>query len=194
MIVQGNAVLATLNAANPIYADFSISESEYLALQRQGGLGSSPFTLTLADGERFPGTGEFVLTENQVDAQTGTLMLRARFDNPSLLLKPGGFGRVTMKSHDLDQALVIPQKAVFSNQSLTSVYIVKDDNTVEPRNVQLGESLGEQVVVAGGLEPGETIVVDGLQKVRPGAPITPQQAGAPDGSAQPGAASGAKAG
>lgn len=176
MIVMGNAVLATLNAANPIYADFSISETEYLELQEGAGFSGSPFSLTLSNGQAYPENGEFVMTENNVDAKTGALVLRTRFENPDYRLKPGGFGRVKMKNHEVDDAVVIPQKAIFANQSLNAVYVVKSDNTVDLRAVELGDKVDDIVVVKSGLEAGETIVVDGLLKVRPGIQVTPEQA------------------
>ena len=174
MIVQGNAVLATLNSADPIYADFSIAEKEYLDLKKRNALAEYPFGLTLTDGERYSDKGDFVLTENNVDPSTGELVVRARFENPSFLLKPGGFGRVTMKNHEVEDAIVIPQAAVFANQSLQSVYVVGDDQTVEPRKVELGDRVGDKFVVREGLKVGETIVVGGLQKVRPGSKVTPE--------------------
>jgi len=175
MIVQGNAVLATLNSADPIYADFSIAEEEYLQLKTQGTLADYPFGLTLTNGELYSENGDFVLTENNVDTSTGELVVRARFENPSYLLKPGGFGRVTMKNQEIANAVVIPQEAVFANQSLQSVYVVGGDQTVESRTVEIGERVGEKFVVREGLQVGETIVVSGLQKVRPGIKVTPEK-------------------
>ena len=174
MIVQGNAVLATLNSADPIFADFSIAEEEYLDLKRRGTLADFPFGLTLTNGQLYSEQGDFVLTENSVDSSTGELVVRTRFGNPSYLLKPGGFGRVTMKNHEVENAIVIPQAAVFANQSLQSVYVVGQDQTVEPRTVELGDRVGDRFVVRKGLEVGETIVVNGLQKVRPGSKVTPE--------------------
>ncbi len=176
MIVQGNAVLAELSSADPIYADFTIAEPEYLAINSRGGFAGAPFALTLTNGEAYPREGEFVLTESSVDAKTGALLVRTRFPNPDFMLKPGGFGRVKMMGQQIDDAIVIPQKAVFSNQSLSSVYVLGKDNTVEPRTVELGERVDADVVVSKGLEAGETIVVDGLQKARPGAKVEPKKA------------------
>jgi membrane fusion protein (multidrug efflux system) len=194
MIVQGNAVLATLNSADPIYADFSISEPEYLQLKEGAGFAGSPFGLTLTNGQVYSENGQFVMTENNVDAKTGALVVRARFDNSDYLLKPGGFARVKMKNSQVDDAIVIPQKAVFSNQSLSSVYVVKSDDTVESRAVELGDRVAQEVVVKKGLEQGESIVVDGLQKVRPGIKVTPQKEGAPKPPEAPAKKAGAAAG
>lgn len=186
MIVQGNAVLATLNSADPIYAEFSIPEPEYLQLKEGPGFAGSPFSLTLTNGQVYSDSGQFVLTENSVDAKTGSLIVRTRFENPNYLLKPGGFGRVKMKSHQLDNAIVIPQKAVIANQALNAAYVVKADNTVEMRPLELGDRVDDLVVVKKGLEAGDTIVVEGLLKVRPGSPVTPERAdGKPQGGGQP---------
>ena len=90
-----------------------------------------------------------------------------------------------MKNHHLVDALVIPQKAVFSNQSLTSVYVVGADNTVQPRAITLGDRVGSSFVVLDGLKEGETVIVDGLQKVRPGVTVVPEKAGAGSKAATP---------
>ena len=178
MIVQGNAVLATLNSADPIYADFSIGEPEYLQLKEGNGFTGSPFGLTLTNGQVYSESGQFVMTENNVDSKTGALVVRARFPNDDYLLKPGGFGRVKMKNHEEQDAVVIPQRAISANQSLNSVFVLDKDNTVQPRTVELGDRVGaDRVVVLKGLENGEIIVVDGLQKVRPGAKVTPEKEG-----------------
>lgn len=185
MIVMGNAVLATLNSADPIYADFSISEPEYLQYKSVGGFSGHPFSLILTNGEVYSESGQFVLTENNVDARTGALIVRARFDNPDYLLKPGGFGRVKMVSHKVDDAIVIPQKAIFSNQSLNAAYVVKEDNSVEMRPLELGDRVDDIVVVKNGLKEGETVVVEGLLKVRPGITVTPEAAAAKPQEKQP---------
>lgn len=185
MIVMGNAVLATLNSADPIYADFAVSEPEYLQYEKSGGFSGNPFSLILTNGQVYSENGQFVLTENNVDARTGALVVRARFENPDYLLKPGGFGRVKMVSHKVDNAVVIPQKAIFANQSLNAVYVVKDDNTVEMRPLELGDRIDDIAVVKNGLKEGETIVVEGLLKIRPGSPVTPEKAGAQPQGKQP---------
>lgn len=176
MIVQGNAVLATLSSIDPMYADFSVPEEEYLRLAESTGFGSSPFTLKLSDGQTFSQEGEFVLVERNVDSKTGTVLVRTRFQNAKGLLKPGSFGRITMKKDQLIDALVIPQKAVVSNQSLNSVFVVDDDNTVAQKTVQLGEAVESNFVVTEGLEEGERVLIDGLQSVRPGATVVPEKA------------------
>jgi membrane fusion protein (multidrug efflux system) len=176
MIVQGNAVLATLSTTDPIYADFQIPEEEYLRLAQSTGFASAPFGLKLSNGKVFSEDGEFVLVERNVDSKTGTVLLRTRFHNPQALLKPGGFGRVTMKQEQIADALVIPQRAVVSNQSLNSVYVVNADNTVAQKTVKLGEAVKSDFIVTEGLKEGEKVVVDGLQKVRPGATVVPEKA------------------
>jgi RND family efflux transporter MFP subunit len=176
MIVQGNAVLATLSSTDPIYADFSIPEEEYLRLAQSAGFDSAPFTLKLSNGKVFSQDGEFVLVERNVDSKTGTVLVRSRFQNAEALLKPGGFGRVTMKQEQIADALVIPQRAVVSNQSLNSVFVVNDDNTVAQKTIVLGEAVNSDFIVTKGLKEGEKVVVDGLQKIRPGATVVPEKA------------------
>jgi RND family efflux transporter MFP subunit len=176
MIVQGNAVLATLSSIDPVYVDFSIPEEEYLRLAESTGFDDAPFTLSLSNGKTFSEDGEFVLVERNVDSKTGTVLVRTRFRNVDGLLKPGSFGRITMKQEQIADALVIPQRSVVSNQSLNSVYVVNEDNTVVQRTVELGVSVNSDFIVTEGLKEGEKVVVDGLQKIRPGATVAPEEA------------------
>lgn len=177
MVVQGNAVLATLSASDPIYADFQIPEEEYLRLAQSSGFDSAPFGLKLSNDTEYSEEGEFVLLERNVDSNTGTVLVRTRFRNGDSLLKPGGFGRITMRQEQLDDALTIPQEAVVSNQNLSSVFVVNDDNTVAQRTIKLGNAVKSDFIVTDGLKEGERVVVDGLQKVRPGATVAPEKAG-----------------
>ncbi|MGE0492211.1 MAG: efflux RND transporter periplasmic adaptor subunit [Vulcanimicrobiota bacterium] len=168
LVLPGQTRLATLSNSDPIYADFAISEAEYLRLSRSQGFDGSPFRLQLADGSKYDEPGRFVLVDRSLNQGTGTITVRAKFGNPDLLLRPGGFGRVTMLKEKVAAAVVIPQKALTNIQSLDAVFVVKSDNTVEQRQIELGARLEGGIVVKKGLEPGERVVVDGLQKVRPG--------------------------
>ncbi|MCA9792761.1 MAG: efflux RND transporter periplasmic adaptor subunit [Candidatus Eremiobacteraeota bacterium] len=168
LVMPGQTRLATLSNSDPIYADFAISEAEYLRLSRNQGFDGSPFHLELADGSKYDEAGRFVLVDRSLNQGTGTITVRAKFSNPDLLLRPGGFGRVTMLKEKVPSAIVIPQKALTNIQSLDAVFVVKPDNTVEQRQIELGARLQDGIVVEKGLEPGERVVVDGLQKVRPG--------------------------
>lgn len=171
LVIPGQTRLATLSRNSTIYADFPVSESEYLKLTRNGLFEESQYRLTLADGSEFDQTGDFLLVDRELNRETGTLTVRARFPNPSDVLKPGGFGRVRMLKDRLDDALVIPQKALTTVQSLDAVFVIDKDSQVEQRQVTLGPRIADEIVVLEGLTRGEKVVVDGLQKIRPGAKV-----------------------
>lgn len=168
--------LTTIVPLDPIWVRFKISESEYL---RQTGSGSSwkiqnpDLRLVLADGSTLPGEGEIRDTLNQVDQKTGTLEVQATFPNPDHHILPGQFGRVRLLSHEAKNVLVVPQRAVQELQSMQSVFTVSPNNTVEVRGIVTGERTGDDWIVTQGLKPGDRVIVEGIQKVRPGSPVQP---------------------
>lgn len=171
LVIPGQTRLATLSKNDTVYADFQVSEATYLKLAQGQGFDQAPFRMVLADDSTYQHPGSFVLVDRGVTGTTGTVTVRAKFPNPERLLKPGGFGRITMQTATLSQALVIPQKALTQLQSLDAVFVVKDDKTVEQRTITLGERLAEDVVVVKGLTAGERVVTEGLQKIRPGVTV-----------------------
>lgn len=172
LIIPGQTRLATLSKNDPIYADFPVDEAAYLKLASGPGFDQAPFELVLANEQPYPHKGRFVLVDRSINQQTGTITVRAAFPNPGHLLKPGGFGRVKMQTDTLQNAVVIPQKALTNFQSLDAVYVLKDDMTVEQRMVKVGEKLDGEVVVLEGVNAGERVVTEGLQKIRPGATVS----------------------
>jgi len=178
LVGQGEAtLLTTVSNVNPMRVFISISEREYLALQRlksegkQKGAGA--LELILADGNVFPHKGRVIIADRAVDLKTGTLSIVAEFPNPDALLRPGQFGRVRLAASVAENALLVPQKAVTEMQSAKIVYVVGEGNKVALRSVSLGERVGQDYIITDGLKAGERIVVEGLQKVRPGAIVTP---------------------
>ena len=129
--------------------------------------------MVLADGSTFPGMGEIRDTLNQVDQKTGTLEVQATFPNPDHRLLPGQFGRIRLLSREAKNVLVIPQRAVQELQSMQSVFTVSPNNTVEVRGIVTGERTGDDWIVTQGLKPGDRVIVEGVQKVRPGSPVAP---------------------
>ena len=112
--------------------------------------------------------------DNQINADTGTLRYRAVLSNPDGAFRPGQFARVEMPVAQLDEAMLVNRKAVLANQDRRFVYVVGDDDTVMPRQVQLGREVGDLVVVREGLRAGERVIVNGTQKVfAPGMPVAP---------------------
>ena len=181
MITQGNlasadqSVLTTLVSVDPLYVYFDSNEAEALSAQTLMVQGK-PLTLNIGlTGEAgFPHQGQLDFVDNQINADTGTLRYRAVLPNPNGAFRPGQFARVEMPVAQLDEAMLVNRKAVLANQDRRFVYVVGDDDTVMPRQVQLGREVGDLVVVHEGLRAGERVIVNGTQKVfAPGMPVAP---------------------
>ena len=179
LVGQGDAtLLTTVSNVDPVRVFVSISESEYLVYQRMRAQGKlrdrgGELELILADGTTFPGKGRIIIADRAVDLKTGTLSMVAEFPNPGALLRPGQFGRVRLAATVAEDALLVPQKAVTEMQSAKVVYVVGSDNKVSLRSVVLGQRVGQDYIVTEGLKSGERIIVEGLQKVRPGETVNP---------------------
>lgn len=173
LIGPESGVLASLVALDPIYVTFPVSEREYLNYQKQENKPEVVPRIILADGGAFEHDGAIDFIDNRVDPMTGTLQVRAVFPNPDGLLLPGQYVDVVLTAGTPDRKTVVPQAAVQENQAGRFVLVVDADNRVESRAVETGERVGTDWVVEAGLEPGETVIVEGLQKVRPGGEVTP---------------------
>jgi len=189
LVGRGEAtLLATVSSVNPIRVVLSISEAEYLrfmASQKKGDArAGAALELTLADGSVFPQQGRVIIADRAVDLKTGTLSLTAAFPNPEGLLRPGQFGRVRVAAEVAENAILVPQRAVQEIQGAKSVLVVGADNTVALRTIRPGESVGDLLIVRDGVQPGERVIVDGIQKARPGAKVNPSvaPAGSPSGA------------
>ncbi len=167
--------LTTVSSVNPIKAFINISEREYLsAKEGRKNVESIVLELILADGSVYPHKGRFSLADRQVDPATGTLKLGTLFANQNNLLRPGQYGRVRAAVGVRKAALLVPQRAVAEMQGKYLVTVIKADNTADIRPVKVAEQVGTQWVITEGLQPGDKIVVEGIQKVRPGSPVNPQ--------------------
>jgi membrane fusion protein (multidrug efflux system) len=184
-LVNTQSVLTSVSQLNPIKAYFSISDAEYLALiQRARGTSGDllknataiPLTLTLANGEIYPLKGRIAFIDRQMNAQTGAIRIAAEFPNPGNILRPGQFGRVKGETQVHHNGLLIPQVAVQELQGLQQVYVAGTDNKAHLTTVQLGPQVGTSWLVEGGIAPGARVIVDNLQKLREGAPVSPHQA------------------
>jgi membrane fusion protein (multidrug efflux system) len=129
----------------------------------------------MADGSSFPEKGRFIIADRAVDLKTGTFSLIAEFPNPKALMRPGQFGRVRLAATVAENALLVPQKAVAEIQSTKVVYVVGPDNKVAVRSVILGERVGSDYIITEGVKAGDRIIVEGLQKVRPGVVVNPTE-------------------
>ncbi len=190
-LVSQQSVLTAVSQLDPIKVYFSISDTEYLGLVKRAQAGNGdllkgsarlPLTLTLANGAPYPQTGRVVFVDRQVNQQTGAIRIAAAFPNPGNVLRPGQFGRVRANTDVLHNALLVPQAAVQELQGQEQVYVAGPDNKVHVTNVQLGPQHGKDWVIASGLQAGERVILDNLQKLRDGAPVSPHAAPA---AAQP---------
>jgi membrane fusion protein (multidrug efflux system) len=183
-----------------LVAYFSVSENEYLDYVRRLDVSRAagrvpprtPIELLLADGSQYKHPGRFDFADRAINPQTGTLTLRAIFPNPEQLLRPGMTGRVRIVYDVAEAAIVIPQKAVTELLGRQFVSVVGADGKVEQRAVSARERIGDQWLIQEGLKPGETVVVEGVQKARPGATVKPMPIGAPAAPAAPAAAAAKK--
>jgi membrane fusion protein (multidrug efflux system) len=183
LVGKGEAtLLATVSSADPLYVNFSISETDYLSIAKR--LRSQPqpevrkgiFELLLADNSIYPRKGDFGLVERALDTRTGTLTLRTVFPNPEGLLRPGQFGRIRVVMEERPNAILVPQRAVQEIQGAKSVLVVGADNMVALRTIMPAESVGEFLIVRDGVKPGDRVIVEGIQKARPGSKVNPSAA------------------
>jgi membrane fusion protein (multidrug efflux system) len=173
-------LLATVSDLDPLRVYLSVSEADYLRFEESRKKGrvrqNSPIELILADGTVFPHKGRFIIADRAIDLATGTLSIVAEFPNPDMLVRPGQFGRALVEAEERPSAILVPQRAVLEVQGLQSVLVVGADNTVVQRTITPAESVGEYLIVTAGVKPGERVIVDGLQKARPGSKVTPTAA------------------
>lgn len=167
--------LTTVSSVNPIKAYINVSEREYLGVRDSNQkMEDVPIQLILADGSTYPHKGNFALADRQIDVSTGTLKVGALFHNPGNVLRPGGFATVRALMSEQKGAILIPQRAVSDTQGKYLVAVVGSDNKVDIRMVKVGPRIGSDWIISEGLKPGEAVVAEGTQKVRPGATVNPK--------------------
>ncbi|MEZ5818764.1 MAG: efflux RND transporter periplasmic adaptor subunit [Hyphomicrobiaceae bacterium] len=174
-----SSVLATIQSIDPIRFEFTLDESSYLRLQRRSGPGKAPgeglaVKLKLIDENEFAHVGRMDFVDNAISRTSGTIRARAQFPNPKGLLTPGLFGRIRIEVGEPEQALLIPEAAIGSEQVRKIVMVVGDDNVVKPKYVTLGQSVGALRVVREGLASSERVIIDGLMRARPGMTVNPK--------------------
>lgn len=173
----GQTVLATVSTMNPVVAYFNIPEIDYInfakRFQTSKAQGTAPIELILADGSTYGQSGKLDFTDRALNPATGTLTLRAVFPNPDGLLRPGMNTRVRIVHEVAQNALLIPQKAVTELLGKQFASVVLAGDKIEQRPIRTGARIGELWLVEEGLKAGERIVVDGLQKAKPGATVKP---------------------
>jgi RND family efflux transporter MFP subunit len=179
----GNApLLTTIVSIDPIYVSFEGDEQVYLKyneLARRGERTSSrdaanPVQMGLANEDGYPHQGRMVFVDNQVDSRTGTIRARATFDNKDGYFTPGLFARVKLLGHDRYSAVLVDDRAIGTDQSQKFVYVIDANNTVAYRAVKVGRLTDGLRIVHEGLSPGENVIVNGVQRVRPGVVVKPE--------------------
>jgi RND family efflux transporter MFP subunit len=175
--------LTTVSSLDPIKVYFTLSEQEYLAFakrnptqsQRDAANDKLHLDLVLADGTTYPHEGKFFVADREVDQKTGSIRLGGIFPNPGNVLRPGQYGKVRAVTRIKTAALLVPQRAVSELQGSYQVAVVGPDNKIDIRTVKVGERIGALLIVEEGLKPGDIVVVEGMQKVRPGAAVNPKR-------------------
>ena len=178
-LVGPSSVLTSVSQVDPIKAYFTVSEQEFTDFHRRFPTEQSvaeqrkriPLQLLLADGSVYERPGTIYFADREVNPATGAIRIAGVFPNPNNLLRPGGYGRVRASAKTQSGALLVPQRAVIEFQGSRQVAVVGNDNKVSIRPIMVGERVGKFWIVTEGLKPGERVVVEGLMKVRDGAPV-----------------------
>jgi membrane fusion protein (multidrug efflux system) len=195
-LVGTTSKMATVSQVNPIWAYFNVSESLFLSFASkvtgiitgrvsQATLKSSPVEFIQANDLPYPQKGMIIYVNREVGTQTGTIQMAAEFPNPGAVLRPGGFGRIRLKTGENKNALLVPQASVIEVQSQYLLIVVTPENKAMFRPVKVGDRVGPNWIIADGLKPGERVVVEGIQKVqtiagqspelaKTGIPVTPK--------------------
>jgi multidrug efflux system membrane fusion protein len=170
LVKVNDVALVVINRIKPVYVSFNAPEPRLEAIRRYSEHRKLPVQVTSRDDPGAKMTGSLGVIDNIVDSQTGTIHLKATFDNANGVLWPGQFVNVVMTLDNVN-ATVVPAEAVQPGQKGQFVYVVKADKTVEPRIVSVGRTLDRNVIIESGLNPGETVVTDGQMMLFPGARV-----------------------
>jgi RND family efflux transporter MFP subunit len=178
-----STMLTTIMSLDPIYFVFDASEADYLRYSRLGSNGTRqardaqmPALVRLADEAEWTRRGRLDFVDNELNPRSGTIRIRAVFDNPDGILAPGMFGRLRVPGSSEHEAILIPDAAIASDQARKVVMTVKEDGTVVPKPVTLGPVVDGLRVIRDGLAASDRVVIDGLQRARPGGKVAPQVA------------------
>jgi RND family efflux transporter MFP subunit len=182
LVSPSSGAVTTVSTVDPVKVYFTVSESEYLAWRKRfptdttndASTKSLHLQLILADGSTYPHDGTFYFADRQVNESTGAIRIAGLFPNPANILRPGGYGRVRTAVSVQQGALLVPQRAVSEIQGGYQVAVVDDQNKVSIRAVQVGDQVGTQWIVTDGLNRGDRVVAEGVQKVRTGTYVNPK--------------------
>ena len=178
MVTANSTLLTTIYQTERMYVNFSISEQRMLTFQRELGRAPNqnatkppPFRLYLADGSLYPQIPTLNFIDPAVDTRTGTLAMRLEVDNPQHLLHAGQFARVQVSQQQDPNAIVLPQRAILDQQGQNYVWIIDAEGNAQQREVRMGLRIGGDWQVQQGLKAGDVVIVDGVQRLRPGTPV-----------------------
>lgn len=191
LVGPSSGVLASVTQVDPIKVNFSAAEQEYISFverfftnpnespivqseEVKARRDSMKLVLTLANGMVYPREGELIAVNNSVTVNTGTIELQGSFPNPGNLLRPGQFGLVSAIVRMEEGAIVVPQRAVGNLQGQSQIAVVGPDNKVSIRNITPGPQIGSDWVIQSGINAGDSVIVEGLQKVKDGMVVNPQ--------------------
>jgi RND family efflux transporter MFP subunit len=182
LVSPASPPVTTVSTVDPIKSYITVSEQEYLGYgyryptpeKRQAFRSQLDLELILADGKTYPHRGRFYFADRQVDVRTGAIRIAGLFPNPGNTLRPGQYGRIRTTTQTYQGALLVPQQAVIDLQGTHQLAVVDNANKVSIRTVNLGETVGHDWIIRDGVHAGERVVVDGLQKVRPGMQVNPK--------------------
>jgi RND family efflux transporter MFP subunit len=182
LVNLGSGPVTSVSTVDPIKVYFTVGEPQYLAWRKRFPTETSRLAadknlrleLILADGSTYAHEGTFYFADRQVNESTGAIRIAGLFPNPGNILRPGGYGKVRAAVRLQQDALLVPQRAVSELQGSYQIAIVDDKNKVSIRAVKVGDRVGRQWIIADGIKPGERVIAEGVQKVRPGMQVNPK--------------------
>jgi len=182
LVTPGSGVVTSVSTVNPIKVYFTVGEPQYLAWRKRFPTEASRLEadkelrlqLILADGSTYPDIGKFYFADRQVDESTGAIRIAGLFPNPNNVLRPGGYAKVRAVIRTQPGALLVPQRAVSELQGGYQVAVVEADNKVDVRTVTVGDRVDSRWIIASGLNPGDRVVAEGVQRMRTGVHVNPK--------------------
>jgi membrane fusion protein (multidrug efflux system) len=192
LVNTSSAAITTVSTVDPIKVFFTVSEQEYLAFNRlyptqatrESQEKRMPLELILADGMTYDKKGKVYFADRAVNQNTGAIRIAGLFDNPGNILRPGQYARIRAATSIRQGALLVPQRAVSELQGSYQVAVVDHENKADIVSVKVGEQVGSMWIVEDGLKPGDRVVAEGVQKIRPGAQVNPKAFLAPSSEAK----------
>ncbi len=177
-------ILNTVSNTDTILVEFFLTEIQYLRIARYivkvgedvAKAYDPDIRMILADGSRYPHKGSTNFVDREIDPTTGGILVQVSFPNPDNIIRPGQFAKIKLKTTDVGDGILVPQRSVTELQGRNRVFVVDDKNTVAERPVKLGPTVDNFWLVTQGLKPGEKIIYEGLQKVRDGSVVVPKEA------------------